>query len=403
MTNVDYSAGERLALLPWASAPVPTPPSPLFSAPSASGAILRTRDCVRGMLMGVAIGDALGNTSESMTPALRRETYGLRYGGAQGDIRDYLPNPRDEMRAVGLPGDDSQLTFWTLESLLRRGYLDPVAVADAFTRRERIYGIGATITAFLLSYRLDNREWFEAGRPSAGNGALMRISPVLLPHLRAPTGALWRDVVAATILTHRDEAAVAASVGFVGLLMECLAWSAGNWASDVPGDGAPPKAGIVGGTVAAPPPRWWPETFLRYARAVETGAAYDSLVAGDSFHGSLCDRVEQTVFPAIDAEMSVVEAAERWRSGAYLIETVPCVLQVLALHSGDPEEAIVRAVNDTWDNDTIASVVGATVGALHGEEALPMRWRECLLGRTREADDGHVQGLIERAVGAFAS
>ena len=97
------------------------------------------------------------------------------------------------------------------------------------------------------------------------------------------------------------------------------------------------------------------------------------------------------------------EAAARWYSGAFLLETVPCVLYILACHGGDPEEAIVRAVNDTWDNDTIASVVGAAVGALHGEEALPLRWQEGLLGRTREADDGHVQGLIERAVGAFAS
>ena len=377
----------------------------MLAAPSGSGAILRTRDCIRGMLMGVAIGDALGNTSENMSPSLRRETYGPIYGDARGDIRDYLPNPRENMQAVGLPGDDSQLTFWTLESLLRRGQLDPAAVADAFTRRDRIYGIGATITAFLLSYRLDKTDWFEAGRPSAGNGALMRISPVLLPHLRAPTGALWRDVVAATILTHRDEAAVAASVGFVGLLMGCLARSAGNSEpeDELAGGPARPKAQTEGGTTVAPPPRWWPEAFLRYARAVETDAAYDSLVERDPFCGSLCDRVEQALFPAIDAEMSVSEFAGSWRSGAYLIETIPCVLYILAMHSGDPEEAIVRAVNDTWDNDTIASVVGAAVGALHGEEALPVRWREGLLGRTREADDGHVQGLIERAVGAFAS
>lgn len=411
MTVADYSARERQALLPWVSAPIPPPRSPIYAVPSATGAILRTRDCVRGMLLGVAIGDALGNTSESMAPARRREDYGLEHGDARGDIRDYLPNPREDMRAVGMPGDDTQLTFWTLESLLRRGYLDPASVADAFTRRDRIYGIGATVTAFLLSYRLGNTEWFEAGRPSAGNGALMRITPVLLPHLRAPTGALWRDVVVATVLTHRDEAAVVASIGFVGLLMECLKWSANAWTAEdpvppgepPPGTSSPGGGRTAGSAGASPPARWWPETFLRYARTVETDAKYSSLVSGDAFRGSLCDRVEQTVFAAIDENTSVAKAAERWRSGAYLIETVPCVLHILARHGSDPEEAIVRAVNDTWDNDTIASVVGAAVGALHGEEALPARWREGLLGRTRETDDGHVQGLIERAVGVFVS
>jgi ADP-ribosylglycohydrolase len=70
-------------------------------------------------------------------------------------------------------------------------------------------------------------------------------------------------------------------------------------------------------------------------------------------------------------------------------------------HGHDPEEAIVRAVNDTRDNDTVAAIVGAAVGALHGADALPRRWREGLLGRTRFDDDGHVFELIEEARRAF--
>ena len=41
---------------------------------------------VDGMLLGLAIGDALGNTSEGMLPAKRREQY--------GEIRDYVPHWR---------------------------------------------------------------------------------------------------------------------------------------------------------------------------------------------------------------------------------------------------------------------------------------------------------------------
>jgi len=55
-------------------------------------------------------------------------------------------------------------------------------------------------------------------------------------------------------------------------------------------------------------------------------------------------------------------------------------------------------VNDTFDNDTIAAVVGAAVGALHGARALPSRWRAGLLGRTGAADDGIVFRLIEATV-----
>jgi ADP-ribosyl-[dinitrogen reductase] hydrolase len=38
------------------------------------------------------------------------------------------------------------------------------------------------------------------------------------------------------------------------------------------------------------------------------------------------------------------------------------------------EEAIVRAVDDTTDNETVAAIVGAAVGAVHGRSALPERW-----------------------------
>lgn len=66
-------------------------------------------------------------------------------------------------------------------------------------------------------------------------------------------------------------------------------------------------------------------------------------------------------------------------------------------HAGDPEEAIIRAVNDTHDNDTIAAIVGAAVGALHGKHGLPVRWLEGLSGRVWGEDDGCAHGLLKRA------
>ena len=84
-----------------------------------------------------------------------------------------------------------------------------------------------------------------------------------------------------------------------------------------------------------------------------------------------------------------------WVSGAYLLETVPSVLYILARHGADPAEAIRRAVNDTRDNDTVAAIVGAAVGAMHGEEALPAEWHRDLLGRTRESDDGALHQLLD--------
>jgi ADP-ribosylglycohydrolase len=70
-------------------------------------------------------------------------------------------------------------------------------------------------------------------------------------------------------------------------------------------------------------------------------------------------------------------------------------------HADDFEEAIVRAVNDTKDNDTIAAIVGAVVGALHGKEAIPKRWIQNLPGCTTDCDDGKVFELLSIAKDKF--
>jgi ADP-ribosylglycohydrolase len=80
-----------------------------------------------------------------------------------------------------------------------------------------------------------------------------------------------------------------------------------------------------------------------------------------------------------------------------LLETVPSVIYILMRHGHDPEEAIVRAVNDTKDNDTVAAIVGAALGALHGKDGISKRWIENLCGRTTDRDDGRVFELIEMA------
>lgn len=95
------------------------------------------------------------------------------------------------------------------------------------------------------------------------------------------------------------------------------------------------------------------------------------------------------------------DACALWYSGAYLLETVPSVIYILMRHGHDPEEAIVRAVNDTRDNDTVAAIVGAAVGALHGKRHLPDRWIKNLSGRTTDRDDGKVFELLGRAKETF--
>jgi ADP-ribosyl-[dinitrogen reductase] hydrolase len=331
----------------------------------------RPWDRVEGMLLGVAIGDALGNTTEGMLPRERRQIC--------GEIRDYLPNRHADDRPFGLPSDDTQLAFWTLEQLVEDGRLVPAHLARRFASG-RIFGLGSTVRTFLHRFREERLPWHEAGTASAGNGALMRIAPIIIPHLHQPGTRLWADAALATMITHHDAAAIAASVGFVALLWDALAMS------------TPPE------------PRWWLDRFLEVAGPLEPQGSRYSPRGGPfgAFSGRFTDFVRGRVIDAWKRDLDVQAACDEWYSGAFLLETVPSVLHVLMRHAGDAEEALVRAVNDTKDNDTVGAIVGAAVGALHGAEALPDRWRRGLLGRTREADDGRVFELIDQAQARFS-
>jgi ADP-ribosylglycohydrolase len=325
-------------------------------------------DKVAGMLLGLAIGDALGNSSESLLPNDRHRRYGW--------ITDYLPNRHAGNAIIGLPSDDTQLAFWTLEHLIECGELDPARLANKFSER-RIFGLGQSVRQFLRDYKAGT-DWRQAGAPSAGNGALMRIAPMLVPHLFDPSLELWTDTLLAAHITHRDALSNVACLAFVDLL-----W---HWI----------------GEDEFPVSEEWLERFATFCADIEPDTHYQPRGGHPpGFSGTLSEMIRTYVMPALEQQLPVVEACAIWHSGAYLLETVPSVLYILARHGHDPEAAILSAVNETKDNDTIAAIVGAAMGALHGRSKLPPRWVEGLSGRTMADDDRRVFVLIEKSAKKF--
>jgi ADP-ribosyl-[dinitrogen reductase] hydrolase len=248
----------------------------------------------------------------------------------------------------------------------------PSELARIFAPR-RIFEIGKSTSNFLAAIR-GGSCWLEASQHLAGNGAITRMPAVIVPHLRGGGADLTADAVLATAVTHNDRAAIGASVAFAGMLADLLTM-------DAPAEDA-----------------WWIRRCVEIARELEG----DNRIAPrggpfrDRWSGPLWKFVEQYVPEHVN--QTVVEATGVWYSGAYLLETIPTGLHILIRHGRNPEEAIVRATNDTKDNDSIASLVGAAMGALHGLKRLPDRWKSGLLGRTAEDDDGRVFELLDAAI-----
>src|SRR5208282_5608587 len=85
---------------------------------------------------------------------------------------------------------------------------------------------------------------------TSANGALMRIAPILIPHLKDPSPELWADAALAAMITHNDAGSTAACVAFVAMLWKLLAMD------------------------TAPDAYWWPETYVSIARDLEGDATY---------------------------------------------------------------------------------------------------------------------------------
>jgi ADP-ribosylglycohydrolase len=87
---------------------------------------------------------------------------------------------------MATPSGDTQLAFRTLDQLPVDDGLNPGRLARRFSS-ERIFGIGQAVSQAMEAVRLGYRPRYEFGARSPGNGALMRIAPMLVPYVRAPS------------------------------------------------------------------------------------------------------------------------------------------------------------------------------------------------------------------------
>lgn len=269
----------------------------------------------QGCLLGQVAGDALGSLVEFQGPGAIRARY-------PDGVRD-LADGGTWGTIAGQPTDDSEMALILARALVRAGGYDPDAALGAYRawRESGPFDIGATTSAGL------------AGRPNHGsqaNGSLMHISPLgVWAHALPPAQAaeLARQD---SRLTHPHPVCADACAAFAVAVAHAVRR----------GDG--PEAAYAAA--------------LRWAQ--EAGA-------------------EPAVRDALLAAATRPPADYLTQQGWVLVALQNAFYQLV--HAPSLEEGVIATVMAGGDTDTNAAIAGALLGAVHGREEVPARWRRLVL------------------------
>lgn len=273
-------------------------------------------DRLAGVLLGTAIGDAMGLPVEGM----RATTIGRRFGKVE---RFHF------LFRTGYVSDDTE-QFALVAQSLARGRREPSAIRRQFRRAllgwalRLPWGIGfGTLRAcMLLALGVE-----ASGRRSAGNGAAMRAAIIGgalhdEPELRREVGTAIAEV------THTDPRAVAGAL-FVADLAASALWRA---------DRDPWRC-----------------------VALATGAVVDPELA------ARLARAHELAVRGVDYS----EAAREIGTSGFVLESVPWAAFCLLRGSGDLVASLSACIGAGGDADSNGAILGAWRGALHGASAIP--------------------------------
>lgn len=289
-------------------------------------------DHALGALLGSACGDALGAPFEFGPP----NQYSQRFPRAVLDGTGEMIGGGSFGWEPGEFTDDTQMAIALGESLVENRRVNP----EDLWARWRAWVAEARDVGSTTRSSLHHADWREAAESahmslgqSAGNGALMRVTPVALACARLAPGLATRITMQAAVdqgaLTHHDPAAAwGAAIGAEGT-RRIIIGGASYDDVDEALDYVPEGVGSFFATLISP--RW------------EPGA--DSVPGNGSVWGCLAQ-------------------------AAWAVRTTKSF-----------EDAMATAIDLGGDTDTVACVAGAFAGATYGLEAIPARWLAAVHGR----------------------
>jgi ADP-ribosylglycohydrolase len=283
----------------------------------------------RGSLLGLATGDALGTTLEFKSPGSFTPIDDL-IGGGPFDLEP------------GQWTDDTSMALCLAESLIECQDFDPVDQLSRYLQwfetghlssTGRCFDIGHTVFQALSRFQKSSEAYCGSTDPRrAGNGSIMRLTPLVLFYAKRPEEAIARAADSSRT-THGARTCIDACRYMAALLVGAL-----NGVS---------KAELLA-PYYSPIPGYWQQSPLISAEIAE--------IAAGSFKERQPPQIQGTgyVVKSLEAALWAFHNSESFKEGC-----------LLAVNLGD-------------DADTTGAVYGQIAGAFYGETAIPREWRSRL-------------------------
>ncbi len=281
------------------------------------------RDKLQGMLVGLAIGDALGMPVEFKTRGRFEEVTSYREGGPFN-----LP--------AGYWTDDTSMALCLADSIIEKGGYDSFDIMDKYTAwiskgyrssTGKCFDVGNQVSKAISRYAQNpivssNEEYVKA----AGNGCVMRLAPVVIAAIVSNKNiySIERYGMISARETHLSHVAEQATGLFASFL---------------------------------------------YIAATEVDAKekikslIDNAPDNEEIRGAWKNVSEKSI--------------ESIKPTGYVVDTVEAALWAF-LTTESFKDAVLKAVNLGGDSDTIGAVCGQIAGAYYGLSGIPKEWIDAL-------------------------
>jgi ADP-ribosylglycohydrolase len=335
-------------------------------------------------MAGMAVGNALGTPARGRSKAEIVNEFGrLQAYHESFDLAGFVESAKDmdpgefELQALrwvpaGVYIEDTQQALALCDCLIRDEDLSGESFAELLCKlsgpRGRGFGFGVfrgVGKSFRESIRSleDGADWRQSGQDSASNGAAMRVAPLGI-YFRDDLAKLKQRVIEQSVLTHRDAMAIAAAQAVAHVIA------------------------LVAPRHTDPQARHLLDHLIEHVRAAEdlAGQQQEGMIANlqqhrNGFSTALARLADCLDLPFDEGMARIAEYAESTSdrkdvgaTGGYVLSSVISAIYVFLKHRGSYERAVLAAINQGGDADTMGAIVGAMSGALHGYYSIPVRW-----------------------------